>query len=581
MKRLFALLLSCIMILSLFAGCGGTTQESAPASSAPEAVSETAEATEETPEEAPTEELTPEASAAEEVVEVPEYRPRGITLPISEEVLTYTYWLCYAPFAADLVNTDTMEGILVLDTLQELSNIHFDMTAANGAAEQDNFNLMIASGDYCDILFAMGYYSTGLEGAVEEGIIQDLAEELPEKCPSYWRYLSADTSTLMAAYTDSGYMPTICALTPEVGQEVVGPVIRKDWLNEFGMEVPETYDALYDYLKKSLDDKGAIFELTTTDGLCLDLGYGENLNLGGYTVEDGVVKYSKVEPGMKNYLSFMNRLYEDGIISGDFFSSTNQDLGSQARLNFGLGTNSFTSTAANNTSDIMMNAGEGFEMAVLPYVSSDPAIENHVGADTLLGMMKDNDAWAFSADCDDIDPLLDLVEWLYSDDAYLLTNYGVEDVTYTLDENGEPQYTDLITNNPDGLSYFFASYVYATNAASGFFPFINDMSRTFYDFTDNQWEVYEGFKTLSDCTYNYPTYAVMTTEESEEHNSIASDLSTYEDSMILEFITGAADVETEFDSFVETLYDMGLQDMIDIKQAAYDRAMERVEKLNG
>ncbi len=33
----------------------------------------------------------------------------------------------------------------------------------------------------------------------------------------------------------------------------------------------------------------------------------------------------------------------------------------------------------------------------------------------------------------------------------------------------------------------------------------------------------------------------------------------------------------EFDSFVDTLYDMGLQDMIDIEQAAYDRAIARME----
>ncbi len=58
-----------------------------------------------------------------------------------------------------------------------------------------------------------------------------------------------------------------------------------------------------------------------------------------------------------------------------------------------------------------------------------------------------------------------------------------------------------------------------------------------------------------------------------------SDLSTYTDSRVLEFITGSADIDAEFDGFVDTLYDMGLQDMIDLKQAAYDRATERVSGL--
>ena len=50
-----------------------------------------------------------------------------------------------------------------------------------------------------------------------------------------------------------------------------GLVIRKDWLNEFGMEVPKTFDELYDYLQKAKSEKNALFELNSTDGLVLDL----------------------------------------------------------------------------------------------------------------------------------------------------------------------------------------------------------------------------------------------------------------------------------------------------------------------
>ena len=38
-------------------------------------------------------------------------------------------------------------------------------------------------------------------------------------------------------------------------------------------------------------------------------------------------------------------------------------------------------------------------------------------------------------------------------------------------------------------------------------------------------------------------------------------------------------MDKEWDSFVDTLYSMGLQDMIDLKQDAYDRAVERVNDL--
>ena len=191
--------------------------------------------------------------------------------------------------------------------------------------------------------------------------------------------------------------------------------------------------------------------------------------------------------------------------------------------------------------------------------------------------MKDDDVWAFNAELDleYIEPLLQLVEFLYSDDGYLLTNYGIEGEAYTLDENGNPQWTDLVINNPDGLPYLFSSYLYATNAASGFFPYINDLSRSFYNFNDMQWQIFEDLKTLSDAAYNYPNYASMNTEESTQFAAIATDINTYATTAILQFITGAVDIESGYADYENTLYSMGLQEMIDIKQAAYDRAMER------
>lgn len=569
--RIFAMLLALVMLLSLLGGCGGASSETAPEAETAAAESVSTPVEEE-------ELFVPDAPVVESVQESAAESVPSYTIPISEEPLTYSIWMTYAPFAAELVDVNTMEGMLVLDTLQEVTNIHFDVSAVNGAAEQDNFNLMIAAGDYTDIISSMGFYATGLEGAVEEGIVQDLADVLPEKCPIYWSYLSANDSTLMTAYTDSGYMPALCIVTPEIGQEVIGPILRGDWLDEFGMEIPKTYDDLYAYLETAYNEKGAIFDIASSTGIVSELANGLNIAVGGYAVVDGVVEYGNVQEEFKEYLKFVNKLYENKIISQDFFTDTAADLSSAARLNFGLGTNSLVNTSAINTSDIVMNVtDDAFEMVVMPYVSIDGTTEPHVGPDTLMDTMKDADPWCFSTECEDIDPLLQMVEYIFSDEGYLLTNYGVEGVSYELDDEGNPQYTDLVINNPDGLSFFFASYVYATNAASGFFPYINDMSKTCYAFNDNQWQVFEDLKKLSDCEYSYPPYALMNTEETGTYSSIESDLSTYAEEKVLEFIVGTADIDAEFDEYVETLYDMGLQEMIDMKQAAYERAIARME----
>ena len=42
-------------------------------------------------------------------------------------------------------------------------------------------------------------------------------------------------------------------------------------------------------------------------------------------------------------------------------------------------------------------------------------------------------------------------------------------------------------------------------------------------------------------------------------------------------LTGEKDVDAEWDTFIKNLYDMGLQDVIDVYQAALDRYNERSE----
>ena len=98
-NRLFALLLAVAMLLGVLAACGSTENSDTPAAET-EAPTSEAPAVAEVPAE-------PDTASVQESAEQPE---PSYTLPISEEGLTYTAWMTYAPFAADLVNTETMEG---------------------------------------------------------------------------------------------------------------------------------------------------------------------------------------------------------------------------------------------------------------------------------------------------------------------------------------------------------------------------------------------------------------------------------------------------------------------------------------
>jgi putative aldouronate transport system substrate-binding protein len=68
-----------------------------------------------------------------------------------------------------------------------------------------------------------------------------------------------------------------------------------------------------------------------------------------------------------------------------------------------------------------------------------------------------------------------------------------------------------------------------------------------------------------------PTSGInLTTDESTEYYGLYSDIETYMDEHIIKFIVGDQSLD-EFDDYVATLKQMGIEDCIAIEQAAYDR----------
>ena len=67
----------------------------------------------------------------------------------------------------------------------------------------------------------------------------------------------------------------------------------------------------------------------------------------------------------------------------------------------------------------------------------------------------------------------------------------------------------------------------------------------------------------------------MTAEEMTRYNMVANDISTYISTMAVSFMTGAEDIETQWDTFVSTIESMGIDQCIEIKQDAYDRYLQR------
>ena len=573
-SKLLALLLALVMVLGMFAGCGSETASSAPAEESTAAASEAEAPAEEAPAEEPAEEgsAVEEASVVEEApVESGEIVLESMEVPLVDEAVHYSCWIPVAPYVSNMMNLeDFSEKTAIVKLINETTNVFIDFNAvAGGMVEEESFNLMIAGGDYTDIIGVMNYYSTGHEGAIVDEVIIDLKDDLQEYAPNYWALLTSNDNAYMTQLTESGYMGCIAQLLKKAGTENQGMVIRKDWYEESGVESVETVAGFEEYLEYAYETYGA-YAYMNYGGLEPNFAAMFNTT-GGMEVHDGKVVHTYDSEEFKNYLTKMNEWYKKGWINDDFYNDTDVTTVRQDMANDLC---SYVEGSATNMSHIYDMNLENEKMALMgiDYPKAEGVEEINVAKATTI--IKNSDTWAVSTACEDHTDLLKLVNWLYSEEGQFLYNWGEEGVGHVIDENGEPQWSDLVVANPDGLNFMFASYLFATGTGSVFFPGVYDMEKEFYSYDDDQLAAVDIFASMGDDdSWSMPSYVSLTIDEQIEYNSYATDLETYTEGMILKFVMGDEPMEN-YDAFVEQCYDMGLQEMLDLYQGAYDRAME-------
>ena len=103
-----------------------------------------------------------------------------------------------------------------------------------------------------------------------------------------------------------------------------GYLIRQDWLDDLGMDMPKTYDELHDVLTAFKDEKGAdsafVLPVSGTNDFVLG-GFGVGAT---FYVEDDTIKFGPMEEGFKEYLQLMNQWYSEGLMYNDFYNYANE-----------------------------------------------------------------------------------------------------------------------------------------------------------------------------------------------------------------------------------------------------------------
>lgn len=548
--KICSLLLVLVMLLSVVAGCAVDATETSAPTEGPAAAATAA----------------PPAKTEE---------PASDYFPLAANE-TVSMWYVWNPSITS--HLDGPEGMEFFKQMEQRTNVTIEFTTVSLNLASEQFQFMSAGDDYTDIIMdATQYYTGGSAKIVGDGVVYNLAGLMDEYLPNYKAALESDPEYTRGVTNDDGTIPAFFLLT-DVSRAAYGPVIRQDWLDELEMEKPVTYDDYYDVLTAFKTVLGADGPLAVSQ---CGIPYANYL-IAGYDVightspwsayglftnRDGTVVFSPATDNFYQYVEMMNKWYSEGLVQADFMVGNNPMFVDAEKVYTGQ-VGIFYEASGNIASYNAMD--DSIEIAAIADAKQTADQQLHIRSSA--GRVSATNSMAISTTVDNakLETVARWLDYIYSEEGQLLANYGVEDLSFVYDAGGTPQFTELITNNPDGLSIDSALYVYALpNNLVG----LMQSGRT--DGANNALQQ-EALALWNepDASYLYPTRATMTDDENEEFSLLYADIETYISENVVKFIKGERSM-SEWNAFAASFDEMNINRCVEIKQAVLERYISR------
>ena len=547
-KRLLALGLTMALALTSLTACGGSASSSASSSAAASGSTSTAQ-------------------------EEGQYtgEPEPLTLPLSEEPKTITV---YARNSSSGVLSDYGQLKAFQEAAERLGvTIEWIMPAQG--SESDQFNLMVASGEYPDIIF-WDFSSTPMKltGLLDDGIVIPMDNLIRQYAPNYLAWLESDEAMMKQALSDEGTYNAMYKLEPDPARLVTaGPTIRKDLLDKYDLEVPVTIDDWHEVLTVIKENESSVTTPVTamkgTDGsvhITMFMPAYHTYTSFHNDVDTGEIVYGPMTENYKAFLTTMAQWYAEGLIDPEYMTTDYQTaIGNVTSGKSVAGYMMVGGMIGNITQNVRATNPE-FELVGAPWPVLNEGEQQHTinpEANIRVGGM----AGAVTKDC--VDPVLavKLMDYFYSEEGADLLNWGIEGESYTITD-GKKTYTDAVLNDPDGKTVAEAIQQWAQPLQGFTKPMEYEAWKQITLVLPEQIAANETWSAgVSDMIL--PNLE-LPSDKNSDYTKIMNDVSTYMNEMSMQFITGQIAVEDGWDSYVQTLKDMKVETACTYMQEAWD-----------
>lgn len=477
---------------------------------------------------------------------------------ITEEPVTLTL------VRSDNSNQPMQLGNEVLTALEEYTGVTLDIQAIAGSDWTTKTEMLIATNSDYDIMYDCSYVSN----YAGQGAYLDISQYLD---------VMPNISALFEQYPDlkklyiDGALYEVPVLSRYANRFGRSPMIRQDLLDEVGMEMPTTYDELYDVLKAIKEKHPEIYPIgnrnnTTNLWVCYAYSFGTGFDSTGvyYEPTTGQYEFGPLSEEFATMLQWFANAYADGILDPDYAVTTSTSW----QENMSSGYNCFfydNPTFASNFNQVLSAADENSYFATMEVPAS---------GETKRGLyynMHDMGATVISADTENPEVACRFLDFLYSDFGCDLTNFGIEGETFEYDEDGDPQILDSAiegyTTASDPMRAFFGAYSLQKLGIARYIDehdadkFMTEESAAWY----NTWGSWD----FMDEPVMTPSF---TTEENEELAELTSEVTDVLEMSYDDFIMGKRDI-SEWSSVQEQIRESA-ERICEIYNTAAARAQE-------
>ncbi|MCM3111922.1 extracellular solute-binding protein [Lederbergia lenta] len=467
-----------------------------------------------------------------------------------------------------------------LKAYAEMTNMEFTYNTPPLSEFQTKLNLAFASGDIADIIYAAG--TSNLTPAMEvdygkQGTLLPLEDLIDQYAPNLKKLLEERPDVKKSITTVDGHIYSLPIVNSDMEGSSAswykGPLwYNGQWLDALGVEeLPKTTDEFYELMKRfKTEDPNGNGKADEIPLLDVKMNSSRAWFLAAFGIKewgieekDGTVRYAPKEPEYKEYLTFMNKLFEEKLLDPETFSQSDEQKKAKGQANrLGIFPDWFSFFTTGETEEEAIN-----NPMFYPLTSS-------VSKERIVPISPGITRGTFSITKNNPSPEASIrwIDYFYSQEGFEFLNQGPEGLTWEWDDKEAGTKKKIPT--PEG---FESSEDYRGTVTPDYgiaAPALRGAIEGFGDKSD--FEKFVASETLEkiDQFGEVPFPLVyLTAEEQKQVNTIEVDLKSYVEQMEAKFITGVEPL-TNWDNYVDTIEKMNIDKYIEINQNAYNRWAE-------